>query len=148
MSMQSRRRRFVSAVCGLLVALGLSASALAANAAAATWNVAYPPYSNPNGGVPYAPLLGIGAITPSDVWAVGEVSGSPLTESWNGSKWATSPIPGSPEGAENLLTALACTSSSSCMAVGYAQSSSFTGGATIAERWNGSRCEVVSTPAP
>jgi len=71
-----------------------------------------------------------------------------LAESWNGSKWATSPIPGSPEGAENLLTALACTSSSSCMAVGYAQSSSFTGGATIAERWNGSRCEVVSTPAP
>lgn len=71
-----------------------------------------------------------------------------LAESWNGSKWATSPIVGSPEGAENLLTAVACASSSSCMAVGYSQSSSFTGGVTIAERWNGSKWVVVSTPAP
>jgi hypothetical protein len=43
---------------------------------------------------------------------------------------------------------VSCASRSSCMAVGYAQSSSFTGGATVAERWNGSKWTVVSTPAP
>jgi len=71
-----------------------------------------------------------------------------LAESWNGSKWSAVSIPGSPAGAENQLTAVSCASRSSCMAVGYAQSSSFTGGATVAERWNGSRWTVVSTPAP
>ncbi len=152
--MQRRRRRFASAVCGLLVAFGLSASALAANAAATTWNVVYPPYSNPNGGVPYAPLLGIGAITPSDVWAVGEVSGSPLTESWNGSKWNSVALPGGPCSVfENscVLTGVSGDSASDVFAVGHATINSDSSAGWVDEplafHWNGSAWAPMTLPS-
>ncbi len=70
-----------------------------------------------------------------------------LAELWNGSKWTTSSIPDPTSGAENELTAVACATSSNCMAVGYSQDSSFTAGATIAEQWSGSKWKVVPTPA-
>ncbi|HXY44892.1 MAG TPA: hypothetical protein VEH29_11950 [Acidimicrobiales bacterium] len=71
-----------------------------------------------------------------------------LAESWNGSKWTTMAIPGSPVGPENQLTAVSCSSSSSCMAVGYSENLSYAQPTTIAERWNGSKWTVVSTPVP
>lgn len=152
--MQIRGRRLASAACGLLVAIGLSATALAANAAAATWNVAYPPYSNPNGGVPYAPLLGTGAITASDVWAVGEVSGSPLSENWNGSKWASVALPGGPCSVfENscILTGVSGDAAGDVFAVGHATINSDSAAGWVDEplafHWNGSAWSPMTLPS-
>jgi hypothetical protein len=64
-----------------------------------------------------------------------------LIEGWNGSTWS---IVASPNRAtdENILTGVSCTSSSSCVAIGYDDSNN----TTLVERWNGSAWSIVASP--
>jgi len=92
----ARRRRAVVtfAVCAACLC---GAVLVPSASAAATWSVADPPFTVPWGvSVPFAPLYGISAVSTSDVWAVGEVSGTPLTENWSGSKWSSVALPAGP----------------------------------------------------
>jgi S-layer homology domain len=94
--------------------------------------------------------LGVTALSPSDIWAVG-ANGQTLTEHWNGSSWSvvSSPSPGS---SYNYLNGVTAISSSDVWAVGY-QRSGFTN-ATLVERYNDPGCATptpsgpTNTPAP
>jgi DNA-binding beta-propeller fold protein YncE len=70
-----------------------------------------------------------------------------LAERWNGTKWEVQSTP-NPEGAKSAhLVGVSCTSSTACTAAGYYQNSSGTV-VSLAERWNGTKWEVQSTPNP
>lgn len=69
----------------------------------------------------------------------------PLAERWNGTEWALQSVP-SPTGAKQArLTSVSCSSSTECEAVFYYENSSGIE-VTLAERWNGTKWEVQSTP--
>jgi hypothetical protein len=69
-----------------------------------------------------------------------------LAQHWNGSSWAAT-TPKRPSGAtDSELNGTACPDTSACVAVGDAFNSKVT--ATLAERWNGSKWSVLSTPSP
>ncbi len=70
-----------------------------------------------------------------------------LAERWNGSKWAIQSTP-SPHGSQNSdLYGVSCTSATACTAVGYYANSSGLD-VTLAERWNGTKWAIQSTPNP
>jgi hypothetical protein len=78
-------------------------------------------------------------------------SGFPValfSERWDGARWhlQNAPMPtGSPGG---FFTGVACTSPSSCTAVGASTDSSGNPVVTLAERWNGTRWSIQATPNP
>jgi hypothetical protein len=73
---------------------------------------------------------------------------APLAEQWNGTGWRVQPTP-SPHGlAGSALTAVACPSASSCMAVGFLSDRFGTPRRVFAERWDGVRWSVVPVPGP
>jgi hypothetical protein len=83
--------------------------------------------------------------------AVGDSPGAPtlpLAEAWNGTTWTTETTP-DPAGAKlAVLTGVSCTSSTSCMAVGYEKT---TGAGVrppenLSETWNGAAWTIVSVP--
>jgi hypothetical protein len=89
-------------------------------------------------------------------WFLGQIPGTsgfqdfPLAEQWNGSTWTVLPAPATkhPGGGE-LLSAVSCPSSTSCMAVGQVQVESAGGFTTLhpfAESWNGTTWRIVPTP--
>jgi len=153
-----RRRHYaryvatVSACCaGLLGLVGLSTSAAAGGT---TWSVTDLPYQNSEGGVPFAPLYSIGAISASDVWAVGRVSGAPLTENWNGSKWSSVALPAGPCSVfENTcqLTGVSGDSAGDVFAVGTgtinSESSAGFVATPLAFHWNGSAWKAMTLPS-
>ena len=72
---------------------------------------------------------------------------APLAERWDGASWTLQATP-YPVGAEQgRLTAVSCTSDTSCLAVGWYQDS---GGDvdTLAEDWDGTSWSMQSTPDP
>src|SRR5580692_8584310 len=75
-------------------AVALLAIPAAANAQT-TWTVAPPPYSAVDS-VPYAPLTAVSAVSASSVWAVGQDSGTPLLDHYNGSSWSHAALPSGP----------------------------------------------------
>jgi hypothetical protein len=68
-----------------------------------------------------------------------------LAEAWNGHAWSKDPTP-SPR-YTNPLLAVACASSSDCMAVGSTQGQAGNQ-VTLGEAWNGTRWALVRTPNP
>jgi hypothetical protein len=72
--------------------------------------------------------------------------GGALTERWNGKRWAIKPFP-LPAGAiGGGLDGVSCTSARKCTAVGDADISGI-GSETLAERWNGTRWAIQSSPS-
>jgi hypothetical protein len=72
-----------------------------------------------------------------------------LSEEWDGSVWTIVPVPvPEPASADDaILSAISCSSVSSCMAVGYTVSAS-NDVRSLAERWDGSGWTIVTTPQP
>ena len=70
-----------------------------------------------------------------------------LAERWSATGWTIQTTP-SPSGAQaGVLTAVSCTSATSCTAVGnYTDGTGAT--ATLAERWNGTAWTIQTTPNP
>jgi hypothetical protein len=69
-----------------------------------------------------------------------------LAERWDGTHWRIEPTPNPAGSPFSILAAVSCTSKRACTAVG----STLAGKATVplAERWNGSRWSIESTPRP
>ena len=101
-----------------------------------------------------ASLDGIACTSASSCMAVGN-KGTPtspndltLAESWNGTSWKLVPTPPPPTGGTTLLR-VSCTSSASCMAVGYyGFNGSNDSQITLSEQWNGTRWRILTTPNP
>lgn len=71
----------------------------------------------------------------------------PLVEAWNGTAWSLQTTP-NPSGAiETSLLGIACTSSTSCVAVGADVNGSLQE-LPLAETWNGTAWSVASVPSP
>jgi hypothetical protein len=114
------------------------------------------PTPNPRGGGWF--LIAVSCTSPSACTAVGgsieppgRTPGGTLAERWDGRKWRIQATPSLPGKAVKLLNSVACTSRSSCMAVGN-EFDPATGESlgTLAERWNGRTWRIVPTfkPAP
>jgi subtilisin family serine protease len=119
-----------------------------------SWSVV----SSPNpGGETYAKLRGVSCLSSSSCIAVGvsyagglmPTKESTLAESWNGSEWTLQTTP-NPEGKPfSPLTAVSCSSTTSCAAVGKARpESAETNMVALAERWNGSSWSLQSAANP
>ena len=101
-------------------------------------------------------LSAVSCTAASSCEAVGQIpdqSGqlSTLAESWNGSAWTTQPTPNPSATQGSALSAVSCTSATSCTAVGQYQSSNVTNfGAlqTLVEVWDGTTWSLRSTPSP
>jgi hypothetical protein len=131
-------------------ALALLAIPAAANAQT-TWTVAHPPYTAVDS-VPYAPLNAISAISASNVWAVGQDSGAPLIEHYNGSSWAQSKLPSGPCSvfeADCNLTGVSGDSASDVLAIGTGTIPTSAGWQveTLAYRWNGTAWAQLAVPS-
>jgi len=73
----------------------------------------------------------------------------PLAEHWNGNAWTVLPTPAPRHpGGGDLLSSVACTSSTSCLAVGQIQvlRSGIGIQHTLSESWNGASWQIVPTP--
>ena len=70
-----------------------------------------------------------------------------LAEQWNGHSWRVLPMPSPPGVAVSNLLGVSCTSGSACTAVGVANPTG-SGAKTLAERWNGIRWSIQTTPSP
>ena len=94
----------------------------------------------PNNGA--GELFGVQAISPTDVWAVGGVSGQTLTEQWNGTSWGVVSSPNI--GSRDFLLGVTAVSANDVWAVGSALDGS--GSETLTEQWNGTSWSVVTSP--
>jgi hypothetical protein len=103
-------------------------------------------------GTPENSLHGVSCTTARRCVAVGTVGIRVLAERWNGRRWALQRIrnPATAFGAR--LAAVSCTSARRCTAVGSypdrAGSIDLDRSFTLAERWNGRRWRIQSTPRP
>lgn len=92
-------------------------------------------------------LLGVAALSPEDVWAVGYTFDTPrrtLIEHWDGAQWSVVPSPSVGEG-DNMLNGLVAISSEDMWAVGQYGAKP---GRTLTMHWNGKTWRVVSSPDP
>jgi hypothetical protein len=107
---------------------------------------------NPNPLARTGQLAGVSCASSSSCTAVGDYTkrlGTTVTlaERWTGTRWSAQSTP-SPEGApSSALNAVACPSSSACVAVGSAVTRSGTV-ITLAERWDGTKWSIQATPNP
>src|ERR1700684_1369370 len=70
---------------------------------------------------PYAPLTAVSAVSASNLWAVGQDSGTPLLDHYNGSSWSQSTLPSGPCSlfeADCTLDGVSGTSASDVIAIG------------------------------
>ena len=119
--------------------------------AASSWSVAHPSYTAVDN-VPYAPLNAITAPSASNVWAVGQDSGTPQINHWNGSSWSQSSLPNGPCSvfeADCVLTGVSGDSASDVIAIGQGTIPTPSGWATeaLVYRWNGSAWSQLSAPS-
>lgn len=108
---------------------------------------------SPNSGLPDNVLQGTSCTSPTSCVAVGyawsEQADEPqtLVETANGTTWAVSPSPNVLS--SNVLEAVSCTSSTSCMAVGSAWNGATQANQqTLIEQWDGSSWSIVPSPSP
>jgi hypothetical protein len=70
-----------------------------------------------------------------------------VAERWNGTRWRIQSTPKPSGSPGSFLPGVACTSASSCTAVGARTDSEGNPVGTLAERWNGTRWRIQPTPA-
>jgi hypothetical protein len=84
------------------------------------------------------------AVGDQETAAGGQTS---LAEVWNGSAWSIQHTPAVTGALTVMLSSVACTSSTACVAVGWYDSAAGTQ-EPLAERWNGHTWSIQSTPTP
>jgi hypothetical protein len=68
---------------------------------------------------------------------------------WDGTAWSVQAILPIPQGAAaDAVLGLACTSATSCTAVGQTTGAAPYGGQTLAEAWDGTAWSIQTTPSP
>jgi hypothetical protein len=124
---------------------GYSSEPLAERWDGISWTIQPTPSSGQS-----ARLSGVSCPTATWCIAVGSYSTTGndygLAERWNGTAWHIQPIPSPPGAWSSGLSAVSCTATSACTAVG----GSLDGfpGVPLAERWDGTAWSIQSTPSP
>jgi hypothetical protein len=109
------------------------------------WTIA----DNPQPGSERDMLFGASAVSPSDVWVVGQMQGAngrfaTLAEHWDGRRWSVVPTP-NPGSTGNHLFGVDAVSSDNVWAVGQRLGAQAPDQGLV-EHWNGHRWSVVPTP--
>jgi hypothetical protein len=96
-------------------------------------------------------LNGVSCASAAACMATGDAAttsavGSPLIESWNGTRWSVVPSPGL-GGQGTFLRGVSCVAAAACSIVGY-HIPTAGGTNTLIESWNGTRWSVVPSPSP
>ena len=122
------------------------------------WTVVATPGDNSPSNFPFRVLDGVACTSSTDCFAVGHVTNGvgfeTLTEHWNGTGWTVVPSPNRVAvlGGPQVLSSIACTTATSCLAVGYAEiqidSEANARIVTLVERWNGTSWKIVPSPNP
>jgi hypothetical protein len=126
---------------GEFLAGGATAQTLTEHWDGSAWSVV----PSPDAGTQNNLLIGVAAVSSTDVWAVGDFLNASnvfqtLTENWNGSSWTIVPSPSQP-GTEAGLNAVATASDGRYIwAVGES------GSHPLIEQWNGTSWVVVHSP--
>jgi hypothetical protein len=141
--------RFIGIGCILLIGFFLygQATQAASSTTCGVWNVVANPAASAS-----SSLYGVAALSPSNVWAVGDISDSTgdhtLIEQWNGSTWRIVPSPNVGIYANDLV-AVSAVSANNVWAVGtfviFPQPEDGVP-QTLIEHWNGSAWSVVPSP--
>jgi hypothetical protein len=139
--------RWLAAV-GIVV--GASLGAGTSSAVAASWSLE--PIHAPAGSI-QAVLSGVSCATASGCEAVGysvTASGSRVTlvERWNGTAWQIQPSPNAVGASTSELDGVACTSPTSCEAVGDSMLSASDTFRSLAEHWDGTAWRIQPTANP
>jgi hypothetical protein len=144
-----RRKAVFTLTVALLTLLWSTAQTFAGG----VWTVV----SSPNQGTRENQLLGVAAVSSSDIWSVGYYNAGPYTNSlrtlgehWNGSSWSIVSTPNAATGSGDYdsLPGVAAVSTSDVWAVGYSGNVNVAADKTLAEHWNGSAWSIVSSPNP
>ncbi|HXD68559.1 MAG TPA: hypothetical protein VN615_01765 [Gaiellales bacterium] len=127
----------------VVVAVMVACAASASIASAEVWT-----QMTPRPGFPDIPeLVGVGASSASDVWAVGENdadSSMPVAAHWDGTAWVEMSLANQLDDYQGGLTGVSALSASDAWAVGWQETP---GSGALAVFWNGSDWSVVATPA-
>ena len=108
------------------------------------WNAIPNPASAQQGGG----LNGLTAVSPTDLWAVGQqtdASGTlvPLAEHWDGSSWSTVPVPAPAGSKDTALNAVYADSATDAWAVGsWTDATGMT--LPLAEHWDGTAWSIAT----
>jgi len=149
------RRSALVALVVLFAGLSVAVRPITVHAAAgctSSWSIV----PSPNG---YAvnELTAVAAISPTDIWAVGDNS-SPaivnnvrvtLAEHWDGSAWSMVASPNVSYGSgtdDNVLASVAAVSTSDAWAVGLSGPNRPSTRSTLTEHWNGTSWSIVTSP--
>jgi hypothetical protein len=104
---------------------------------------------SPNVGTYSNYFNGVAAISPTDIWAVGNHSTGfdnvtkTMTEHWNGQQWSVIPSPNATKG-YNFLNGVSADSTNDVWAVGASESN---GPAhPLIEHWNGTQWSIIPSP--
>ncbi len=103
-----------------------------------------------------AAMTDVFCTSPTTCIAVGRYSGSKgpaiesktLIERWNGSQWTIESSPNVEGNSHNQLSAISCTSSTSCQTVGYTTTKAGNPLAPLVEGWDGSKWSIQVAPTP
>jgi hypothetical protein len=111
------------------------------------WSIQHP--SSPSGSQA-STLAGVSCVSATACTAVGNYNNGTtrvaLAEGWNGTKWSIQHTPNPAGGSEIHLLRVSCTSATACTAAGFYSNATTT--VTLAERWNGTRWSIQTTPNP
>lgn len=81
-------------------------------------------------------------------WSSRTMLGAALAESWNGHRWAIQEPPMPSAAIDGDLAGVSCPSANDCTAVGYYIKSRSRTTWPLADRWDGRRWHIESTPVP
>jgi len=115
-------------------------------------NWAIVPSTNPLGATSPDHLNGVSAVSPGDIFAVGDLGDvfaptSTMILRWKGSSWKQVASPSSDTADESLL-AVSAVSASDAWAVGSFSSQTSSESPPLILRWNGAKWRAVRTPVP
>jgi hypothetical protein len=80
--------------------------------------------------------------------ATGTSRSSALAERWDGTSWSIQSVPSPPNGQDSTLSAVSCSSTTACTAVGSAAATPDAIPEPFAEHWDGTGWSVQTIPAP
>jgi hypothetical protein len=103
-------------------------------------------------GAPQTTLAGVSCASASYCIAVGsfgtDSAFKTLTERWDGTSWAIAPSPHPTGATYSPLSAVACSTTTNCFAVGTTNTNVCCAGHALIEHWNGTTWTIVNSANP
>jgi len=93
-------------------------------------------------------MYGLAAVSPTDIWGVGDIRGEALTNHWDGTSWRQVNTPPPAEGYTDWLQAVSAVATDDVWAVGRSTDTGPLLTVPLIEHWDGSRWRKVPYELP